>query len=270
MRRLHVIHLIYIAYAISSILIGCVERSQDFAPRNSIDTSQIPNAIPKPEPKSLYGNNPSYSVMGHTYHVMPNNKGYSATGIASWYGMKFNKHRTSSGEPYDVFKMTAAHRTLPLPSYVKVTHLKNGRQIIVKVNDRGPFKKDRLIDLSYVAAKKLGITPMGTGLVHIEAIDPKKWQQQTHSTIEPPPQPEKRYILQLGAYKQLANAKKASSRANQIISSPIRIEQKNKPFRAPIYFVRTGPFSNTDKIILFIKQIQAAGLPRPIIVTQPS
>ena len=128
---------------------------QDGPPSKNIDVTQIPNAVPKAEPKSQYGNPSSYTVNGKTYYVLKNAQGYDKKGIASWYGTKFHGQLTSTREPYNMYAMTAASTELPLPTYVRVTNLENGRQVIVKVNDRGPFDKDRIIDLSYVAAKKL-------------------------------------------------------------------------------------------------------------------
>lgn len=127
--------------------------------------------IPKPEPKSKYGNPPSYVVFGRRYHVLPSAKGYLEQGIASWYGTKFHGRRTSSGEPYDMYAISAAHKTLPLPTYARVTNLENGRAIIVRINDRGPFHANRIIDLSYAAAIQLDIVTRGTGLVEVRAID---------------------------------------------------------------------------------------------------
>lgn len=151
----------------------------DGPPLVDVDVTRIPDATPRKEPLSKYGNMNSYEVFGNRYRVLSHSKGYKAEGVASWYGRKFHGRRTSSGEPYDMFSMTAAHRSLPLPTYVTVENLKNGRKIVVKVNDRGPFvEEDRLIDLSYAAAKKLGIYETGTGKVRITAIDPTKWQKQ--------------------------------------------------------------------------------------------
>lgn len=134
--------------------------------------ADVPNAVPKKEPLSPYGNPPEYERNGVTYHVLKSAKGYDKVGIASWYGPEFQGKRTSSGEPYDMYAMTAAHRTLPLPTYVEVTNLENGRKVIVRVNDRGPFKKNRLIDLSYMAALKLGIVGSGTARVRVRALTP--------------------------------------------------------------------------------------------------
>jgi rare lipoprotein A len=132
----------------------------------------VPDAVPKVEPKSRFGNPKSYVVFGKRYHTLTSSEGYDARGIASWYGPKFNHRRTSSGEKYDMYAMTAAHKTLPLPTYVRVTNLDNGRTAVVKVNDRGPFYANRLIDLSYAAARKLGIVAAGTAPVDVRAIDP--------------------------------------------------------------------------------------------------
>ena len=144
---------------------------RDGPPLKYVDVSTIPDAVPRYEPLSSFANPASYNVFGKDYKVMKTASGYKAKGLASWYGRKFQDRPTSSGEPYDMFAMTAAHKRLPIPTYVRVTNLSNSKQIIVRVNDRGPFYEDRIIDLSYAAAKKLGITKAGTALVEIEAID---------------------------------------------------------------------------------------------------
>lgn len=145
---------------------------QDSAPEAKPDVANIPDAVPKHEPLSKYGNPAHYDVFGERYYTLTTSKGYSEKGTASWYGTKFHGRRTSSGEPYDMYAMTAAHKTLPLPSYVEVTNVDNGKKVIVRVNDRGPFHDDRLIDLSYSAATKLGIVAKGTGSVSLRAVSP--------------------------------------------------------------------------------------------------
>ncbi len=148
---------------------------QDIGPHHSEpipDFSKIPNAVPKHEPKSRIGNPKTYTVFNKTYCVMQSSKGYKERGTASWYGKKFHGYHTSNGEIYDMYGMSAAHKTLPLPTYAKVTNLSNGKHVIVKINDRGPFHDDRLIDLSYAAASKLGILATGTAKVEIQALDP--------------------------------------------------------------------------------------------------
>jgi rare lipoprotein A len=137
-----------------------------------IDVSRIPEPVPHVEARSRYGNKDTYSVLGHTYNLLPDAKGYVERGIASWYGNKFHGYMTSSFETYDMYAFSAAHKTLPLPSWARVTNLDNGKSVVVRINDRGPFHENRLIDLSYAAAVKIGVWPKGTGIVEVRAIDP--------------------------------------------------------------------------------------------------
>jgi rare lipoprotein A len=130
-----------------------------------------PDAIPRFEPRARNGNPPFYDVFGKRYYVLSSGVGYWERGVASWYGPGFHKIRTSMGEPYDMYAMTAAHKTLPLPAYVRVTNLQNGRSIVVRVNDRGPFVGNRIIDLSYTAAVKLDMLRNGTAFVEVRTID---------------------------------------------------------------------------------------------------
>lgn len=132
----------------------------------------VPDAVPRIEPRARNGNPPFYDVFGKRYYVLSSSVGYWERGVASWYGPGFHKVRTSTGEPYDMYGMTAAHRTLPLPAYVRVTNLQNGRSVVVRVNDRGPFVGNRIIDLSYTAAAKLDMLRNGTAMVEIHTIDP--------------------------------------------------------------------------------------------------
>jgi rare lipoprotein A len=152
---------------------------RDGPPNFYVDETKIPNAVPKPECPSKYGNMRVYRVNGKNYYPLRSSKHFSQVGVASWYGTQFHAQRTSSGERYNMLAMTAAHKTLPLPTYVQVTNLKNRRTIIVKVNDRGPFKSNRIIDLSYVAAKKLGMLGRGTATVRVTAIDPYRYKPKT-------------------------------------------------------------------------------------------
>ncbi len=130
------------------------------------------DAVPRLEPRSHYGNPPFYDVFGKRYYVLSSATGYVERGVASWYGPGFHKERTSTGEPYDMYGMTAAHKTLPLPVYVRVTNLQNGRSVVVRVNDRGPFVGNRIIDLSYTAAAKLDMLRNGTAMVEVRVLDP--------------------------------------------------------------------------------------------------
>ncbi|MFP4154074.1 MAG: septal ring lytic transglycosylase RlpA family protein [Halothiobacillaceae bacterium] len=147
------------------LLAGCASK-----PRPGKATTA--DAVPRAEPESRYGNPDSYRVLGRTYRVRSSNHGYRAQGIASWYGPGFHGKRTSSGETYDMYAMTAAHTTLRLPAYVRVRNLENGRSVVVRVNDRGPFAGNRLIDLSYAAAQRLGMVETGTALVELEVVGP--------------------------------------------------------------------------------------------------
>jgi rare lipoprotein A len=165
-----------ILFCVFILLSSCSHLSkQDGPPPFPVDVSRIHNAVPKSEPLAKHGNMRSYQVFGKRYYTLRSSKNYKAVGTASWYGRKFHRRHTSSGERYNMLAMTAAHKTLPLPTYVEVTNLRNHRKIIVKVNDRGPFHSNRLIDLSYVAARKLGMIGHGTTKVRIVAIDPHRY-----------------------------------------------------------------------------------------------
>jgi rare lipoprotein A len=144
----------------------------DSVPNDNLDVSKLVEPTPRDEPRSLYGNKSPYSVLGKSYTVLPNASGYVERGIASFYGSKFHGYKTSNFEDYDMYQFTAAHKTLPLPSYARVTNLENGKSVVVRINDRGPFHENRIIDLSYAAAVKIGVWPKGTGLVEVRAIDP--------------------------------------------------------------------------------------------------
>lgn len=159
--------------AFSLVLAGCGSLSRsDYGPSHSMNMDHVPDVVPRHEPRSRGGNPKSYVVLGKRYQVMASSRGYSKRGIASWYGRKFHGRKTSNGETYNMYAMSAAHKTLPIPTYLKVTNLRNGRSTVVRVNDRGPFHENRIIDLSYAAASKLGIVESGTGLVEITAIAP--------------------------------------------------------------------------------------------------
>ena len=149
---------------------------KDGAPWWDVDVNKIPDATPTVH-TGPYKANP-YTVLGKTYYPMQDSRNYRAEGTASWYGTKFHGQNTANGELYDLYGMSAAHKTLPLPAYVRVTNLANGRSVILRVNDRGPFYSDRIIDLSYAAAKKLGYAEIGTAHVRVEGIDPQQWWAQ--------------------------------------------------------------------------------------------
>lgn len=197
---------------------------QDGAPIKQKTMSFKEPAITK-EPLSRYGNPTEYFVDGRTYEVMKSSTGYKSRGMASWYGTKFHKQRTSSGEPYDMYVMSAAHKTLPLPTYIKVKNLSNGREAVVKVNDRGPFHSDRILDVSYAAAVKLGIYPKGTAPVEIETLMG--------------PAGHAHYYVQVGAFSTEISAKRLKDKLNKITTSPVFIEHFKQHF-----IVKVGPFGN--------------------------
>ena len=173
-RRLGVL---FVLSALGLSLTGCgtapTQPDGDAGPAGDTDVTGVPDAVPRVEPKSRRGNPDSYVVFGKRYYVMDAANNHVERGIASWYGKKFHGRQTSNGEIYDMYAMTAAHKSLPLPTYVKVTNLENQRAVVVRVNDRGPFHSNRVIDLSYTAAAKLDIVRKGTGLVEVRAIDPR-------------------------------------------------------------------------------------------------
>lgn len=181
------------------------------SPLDHYDPSLIADAVPSPEPILPRGNVSPYTVMGKTYEIMPTAKGYKTKGIASWYGTKFHGRLTSNGEKYDLYAMTAAHKTLPIPTYVKVTNLQNNRQVIVRVNDRGPFHQDRVIDLSYAAAVKLGYEKQGTAPVALEAIT---FDENTVNRV---------HYLQAGAFSTLDAAVRQSNKVEAQTSHPVSI-----------------------------------------------
>ena len=140
-------------------------------PETPPPAQSVPDVVPRIEPRSRSGNPPFYDVLGKRYFVLSSNVGYVERGVASWYGPGFHRVRTSTGEIYDMYGMTAAHKTLPLPAYVRVTNLQNGRSVVVRVNDRGPFVGNRIIDLSYTAASKLDMLRNGTAMVEVRSLD---------------------------------------------------------------------------------------------------
>lgn len=236
---------------------------QDSAPSRKLDPNTIADAVPRAEPRSRYGNPSSYVVRGKRYSVMASSKGYVERGIASWYGTKFHGRRTSSGEPYDMYAMTAAHKHLPLPTYVSVTNLRNGRSTVVKVNDRGPFHENRIIDLSYAAATKLGILGEGTGLVEVRALYPGQAAPPAPSlaqggnnaahSVAP------RIFIQAGAFSKRSNADRLRSRLDRNLQQSIRIQQAVSA-RGTIYRVQVGPLPDVAQADSVSLQLARLGI----------
>jgi rare lipoprotein A len=227
------------------------------------DISKLVEPVPKVEPRALYGNKSPYSVLGRTYTVLPSARGYVERGIASFYGNKFHGYKTSSLENYDMYGFTAASKTLPLPSYARVTNLANGKSVIVRVNDRGPFHEDRVIDLSYVAAVKIGVWPKGTGLVEVRGIDPG---EPVRDLPPPPPAAPPGKLpgiyLQVGAFSDAANAEQVAQRLRAANFAPVQVMDAEIGGRT-VHRVRLGPLPDVDSSDRVSDQITNMGLPRP-------
>jgi len=238
----------------------------DSAPKKKIDVETIPNAIPKKEPKSRYGNPKSYVVFGKRYYVMDSGKGYIEKGIASWYGTKFHGRRTSSGETYDMYAMTAAHKSLPLPTYVKVTNLSNDKFIVVKVNDRGPFHENRIIDLSYTAAIKLDIIQKGTGLVEVKAIDPEEPKEDNLVKDDKISTQDTSFYIQVGTFSKLESAKILKQKLGSFGDNLIKISNVIVSGNT-LYRVRIGPFTDTKLSDSIVSKLSDFGIFEHRIVT---
>ena len=265
------------------------------------DVSQIPDATPRPEPFARSGNKP-YSVYGKQYVPLVSSQGYRERGIASWYGKKFHGRRASSGESYDMYAMTAAHKTLPLPSYVRVRNLENGRSVIVRVNDRGPFLHNRLIDLSYAAASRLGIVGTGTGVVEIEAVDANQGGSLMAAGgnpgvelghVPPPSRPLVELIppaeaatasapapvstpatgapklyLQVGAFKEWDNASMLRTRLERAAFRPIFVQSTLSENQARLYRVRIGPVASVEDGDRLTQKLSEHGVADALIVVE--
>jgi rare lipoprotein A len=212
--------------------------------------------VPRAEPRSAHGNPPFYDVFGQRYTVLPSADGYLEHGVASWYGPNFHGGNTSSGELYDMYGMTAAHKTLPLPTYARVTNLRNGRSVIVRINDRGPFVANRLIDLSYTAAAKLDMIRDGTTLVEVRALTPGVPDELARSVQSPPPA----LYVQAGAFADPENAQRTRARlqaaglSNAAVVSPLS-------GRTRLYRVRLGPVHSVAEFDELATRLAALGFP---------
>lgn len=272
-----------------SLLFACTSSSkkdQDLGPSKPVDWTQVKPVIPKKEPRSKYGNPKSYEVRGKTYHLLPSSEKYRKKGVASWYGSKFHGRRTSSGETYDMLQLTAAHKTLPIPCYVKVTNLDNGKEIVVRVNDRGPFVKSRIIDLSYTAAYKLGMAEKGTANVLVESIDfdsststskyAHKSKRQTSSSSRSSSEIKRKLaassqgkyrFVQVGAYGNVESAKKLAKVLDREIKLPVKVSSiKSKGKK--LYRVRIGPIESLKIAQDLAKTLDISELGKPRIVYQ--
>ncbi|MFA5678095.1 MAG: septal ring lytic transglycosylase RlpA family protein [Pseudomonas sp.] len=250
--------------------------ARDGAPDYFQDVSRIPDAVPVPH-QGAYKASP-YTVLGRSYSPMQDGRAYRETGLASWYGTKFHGQLTANGENYDLYGMTAAHKTLPLPSYVRVTNLDNQRSIIVRVNDRGPFHSDRIIDLSYAGAVKLGFAERGTARVKVEGIDPVVWQQQNNSAAPthaqaPSVSPVARaaaleggLYLQLGAFSSDQAAEQLRHQVQRLVQTPVFVSPVKVDART-LHRVRLGPVDSHDEAQQLMTRLRLANLGTPALVS---
>ncbi|MDH5254362.1 MAG: septal ring lytic transglycosylase RlpA family protein [Gammaproteobacteria bacterium] len=238
-------------------------------PPPSPDVSLAEQA-PEPLPRSRSGNPPFYEVLGERYFVMDDSEGYREQGVASWYGAPFHGRRTSSGTVYDMHDFTAAHKTLPLPTLVRVTNLDNGRSVVVTVDDRGPFVKNRLIDLSFAAAKELGIVESGTGRVEVEAVRTRRALSASAAagpTAAGAAAGAQRLFMQVGAFSDEANAArlKGSLESNGVNNVIIRYDDEVRP---GLYRVRIGPIKGSAEYDALASRLAALSIANPRLVTE--
>lgn len=230
---------------------GRYAHDKDFGPGEDIDLSHVPDAVPRYEVRTRAGNKNPYTVLGQTYHLIADETSYRERGYASWYGNKFNGYHTSNGEVYDMYAMTGAHKTLPIPSYVRVTNLDNGKSVVVRINDRGPFHPGRIIDLSYAAAQRIGIHKTGTGRVEVEialpndaAPIPRRAEASTSAPVESALPPGT--YLQVGAFSQKVSAQQFAASIGTRLTYPLTINSAKTP--KEIHRVRVGPFTTAKAL----------------------
>ena len=241
------------------------DRNQDGEPDGQrVDIAALIEPVPRPEPRSRYGNKSPYTVLGKHYTVLPDAAGYVERGVSSWYGAKFHGYMTSSLEPYDMYQFSAAHKSLPLPSWARVTYLEFGKSVVVRVNDRGPFLVNRLIDLSYAAAVRIGIWPKGTGLVEVRAIDPTRPEAAPAApataakAVSVPP----RIYLQLGAFAERTNAERVerdlrAQRLGNVHIATVGVDGRE------IHRVRLGPLADIAAADAMSRRLERLGFGTP-------
>ena len=262
---------------IGLIVTACGTRvfEESDGPGEHRDVSQVPDAIPRVEPLSRGGNPTSYVVFGKRYYPIKQSRDFVQRGIASWYGRKFHGRKTSNGETYDMYAMTAAHKRLPLPSFVEVTNLENGRRVVVRVNDRGPFHENRVIDLSYAAASRIGMLGKGTALVEVRAIDPRA--PSAAPRIATSPRPGKpsppsvpagqapRIFLQAGAFTNSTNAEKLRTRLQNKLSRNVRVAAADAGF-GRVHRVQIGPLASVKVADQVSTNLHELGIAAPLVV----
>ncbi len=255
-------------------LAGCFSTAPRPLPTNTAPPTVIPavpptdsgEVIPRAEPRSRSGNPPFYDVMGKRYYVLSSSSGYLERGVASWYGPGFHQVRTSNGETYDMYGMTAAHKTLPLPAYVSVTNLQNGRSVVVRVNDRGPFVGNRIIDLSYTAALKLDMLRNGTAIVEVRSIDPSPSpveQAATAPGVATPgaaaPGAAAPLFVQAGAFSDPANAERLAARLRGGSLGKVFVRDDEIAGRR-MYRVRIGPVPDVAEFDRIVAALDHLGI----------
>ncbi len=256
------------------LLSACATGPVDGPPR-SVPDALPPDAVPRQEPRSRYGNGPVYEVFGRRYVVMDSSHGYQERGVASWYGQKFHGRPTSSQEPYDMHAMTAAHKTLPLPTYVRVRNLRNGKSVVVRVNDRGPFVDNRIIDLSYAAAQRLDMVQAGTSLVEVTAIgydeaEPAQMRAALPSTkndAERDTAGARKIFVQVGAFGDVVNARRRFATLRDGGIGPAFVHEDSA--RGPaLYRVRIGPIASVTEYDSIVARLQRLGISETHLVTE--
>lgn len=220
--------------------------AQDTGPDTHLNAEEINELEPRKEPLSKHGNASPYTVNGKQYHVLASADRYAQEGLASWYGAKFHGHTTSNGEVFDMYKISAAHKSLPLPTWVRVTNLENGKSIVARVNDRGPFHPGRVIDLSYAGAVKLDFVHKGTARVRVEALQGQELDQPA-------------YFVQLGAFSQRQGAEALRDKIAEQIEENVTVD------RGDFYRVRIGPVQY-DKAIALQGALTSRELGKPLLV----
>ncbi|MDG2161987.1 MAG: septal ring lytic transglycosylase RlpA family protein [Gammaproteobacteria bacterium] len=250
---------------------GRYQISQDRAPTRVLKASEVRDVVPTAINRTMAGNRSPYEVLGKRYRVMSSEEGYFERGVASWYGEKFHGHKTSNGEIFDMYEVSAAHKSLPIPSFLKVTNLDNNRSIVVRVNDRGPFHGDRIIDLSYAAAVKLGYADRGTARVELEAIVVKG--DAPRERIEQPQLARvgggkiANQYLQVGAYSMRGSAQEVAKQLQGLTRQPVRIEEVRSSQGQTLHRVRIGPLSDLAEVDMLKARVASANLGTPYTVS---
>ena len=280
---------------VSVILGGCASSPEtdhssrytlatDRAPSGNFDVSGLDDAVPVYEAPRRAGNKSPYKVWGKQYHVLDSNDGYVARGTASWYGEKFHGHKTSNGETFDMYAMSAAHKSLRIPGFARVTNLDNGRSVIVRVNDRGPFHSDRIIDLSYAAAKKLGYQARGTARVEVAAItvrpdgsmfiagqpfspgDATTYAESRVKASGDMAMSNRSLFVQLGSFSSRDPAEKLLSQVRSVLENPMRVRAVDTS-SGRFHRVQVGPFSDEDSARRTQSLLEARGFDQSIVLT---